>query len=62
MLKFTPQELKRVIEVEDDFGHEMRIREILKAETSLAIEHGGVYTDPVERKSRDYDFRCELAQ
>jgi hypothetical protein len=65
-------EIKRVIEVEDDFGHEMRVGNILtninyptisytgRQAQVLSPEHGGTYTDKVTGKTRQFDYRSQI--
>jgi hypothetical protein len=51
--------LREAVLREDDFGHEMRVRQVLEsAQGKPIIEHGGLYRDPVEEKSRQFDLRC----
>lgn len=68
----TPQNVKQVIEAEDDFGHEMRVgNEIKKAAGAVPsgffwpaemvyLKHGHTYIDPITSKDRQFDFRCQI--
>jgi hypothetical protein len=58
-MKITVEMLKKAVEAEDDFGHEMRVRRVLLSVPGAKVEHGGSYTDPVEAKPRQFDLRFE---
>jgi hypothetical protein len=56
----TAQDVRRVIESGDDFGHELRVRRVLRGHTQGQLRHGGTYLDPVTNKPRQYDLRWHL--
>ena len=56
----TPSDIRSVVTKEDDFGHEMRVGQLLRRVPGMRIEHGGTYTDPVTQKPRQFDYRCSL--
>lgn len=49
----------RAVAASDDFGHEMRVRAMLKKH-GAHVQHGWTYADPVEGKPRQFDFRATL--
>jgi hypothetical protein len=53
-------EIKAAISGADDFGHEMRVRNLLEVTPAISFEHGGTYKDQVTGKPRQFDFRCSL--
>ena len=53
----TPDDIKRVIATEDDFGHEMRVGRVLRGYFGSQTLQGGTYADPVSGKARQFDFR-----
>jgi hypothetical protein len=59
-MQLTPKSLLAAIERDDDFAFEMAVSRNLHRLKSIRIHHGGTYSDPVERKPRQFDFRCEL--
>jgi hypothetical protein len=48
-------ELAKYLEIESDFGFELRVVHGLR-EFGLDCEHGGHYTDPITRTSREFDM------
>lgn len=70
-MAITAADIKRVASEETDFGFEMQVgevlaeqRQILQANKRGCIDqllHGGTYTDSVEGKPRQFDYRCRLS-
>jgi hypothetical protein len=69
MLK--PEEIKTAIECEDDFGHEMRVGDMLEKFQGLSsghyikvyrdsVIHGGTYVDQITNKPRQFDYRFRI--
>jgi hypothetical protein len=68
----SPEEIKKIVFEEDDFGHEMRVANVLEnvEYPPLSYEqpfvnpshHGGTYRDNVTGKTRQFDFRCEITR
>lgn len=56
-MAINPADIRAVVEKEDDFGHELRVGQILRAHHDGKLLHGGTYVDPITRKPRQYDFR-----
>ena len=54
------KDIKAAISDADDFGHEMRVRNLLAVTPTINFEHGGTYKDEVTGKPRQFDFRCSL--
>jgi len=73
-MSITTADIKRVIESEDDFGHEMRVGGVLDHLACEAMkdvfngtdleppEHGGTYTDAITSKPRQFDYRCRIVR
>ena len=71
-MSITTEEIKNVVLVEDDFGHEMRVGNILTNPTYppvhyaqarvMAPRHGGTYKDQVTGKTRQFDYRCQISR
>ncbi len=59
-MPISPEDIRNVIIREDDFGHEMRVGETLRACAAIQFQHGGTYNDPVTQKPRQFDYRCWL--
>lgn len=59
-MSITPQNIRDAVAGHDDFGHEMRLREIIQSVPDAESTHGGTYLDLVTGKPRQYDFRCIL--
>ena len=71
-MNITAEDIKKAIEFEDDFGHEMRVGGILKNFQANASSfqfqrslitppsHGGTYQDPKTEKTRQFDYRCKI--
>jgi hypothetical protein len=70
-VNINPADVKRTIQDEDDFGHEMRVGSIFSEHEELnndvyeptaieKVEHGGTYTDPSLGKPRQFDYRCQI--
>jgi hypothetical protein len=70
-MAIKPADIRAAIENDDDFGHEMRVGDILRNLQPLSSshycpvacgppEHGATYTDPITRKPRQFDFRYRL--
>ena len=57
-IPITPAAIAQAIATGDDFGHEMRVRAVLKK--GARVQHGWAYVDPVEGKPRQFDFRALL--
>jgi hypothetical protein len=65
-------DIKDVVLKEDDFGHEMRVGNILNNVKYpqmrfdeiyvLCPSHGGTYTDQVTQKTRQFDYRCQIVK
>ena len=55
-----PADIRRAISDADDFGHEMRVRNLLEVTPAINFEHGGTYKGPITGKPRQFDFRCSL--
>ncbi|HWN94052.1 MAG TPA: hypothetical protein VNT99_03380 [Methylomirabilota bacterium] len=58
----TPSDIRSVVTKEDDFGHEMRIGQLIRGVPGIQMKHGGTYTDPVTQKPRQFDYRCALTK
>lgn len=62
----TPELIRGLVSESDDFAFEMRILRTLreKAGDSLPsrILHGGMYSDPIRREPRQYDFSFEIGR
>jgi hypothetical protein len=70
--KMKPADVKAVIETEDDFGHEMRVCQILDDAKTwfnpnlyacpkiVSVKHSETYVDPITSKDRQFDFRCQM--
>jgi hypothetical protein len=56
----TEREIRQVVEAADDFGHELRVRRLLRDHWAGVLWHGGTYIDPVTSKPRQYDLRWHL--
>jgi hypothetical protein len=56
------QDIRNVIESVDDFGHELRVRRVLRGHRDGTLHHGGTYIDPVTGKPRQFDLRWHLFQ
>jgi len=57
--------IRKLVEDEDDFGHELRVGNIVNnvrpftgVYQGIHLEHGGTYTDSVTGKSRQFDYRA----
>ena len=48
------------LETRSDFHFELKILKMMR-DHGLPCEHGGHYSDPVTRKSREFDIRCRVA-
>lgn len=59
-MTLTPQIIKQVVAGHDDFGHEMRVREVIRSIRDAESMHGGTYLDSITGKPRQFDFRCSL--
>lgn len=71
-MNIKPEDVKQVLLEDDDFGHEMRVGNILaklaaarSTDTFNATDidpphHGGTYTDLITGKPRQFDYRCRL--
>jgi hypothetical protein len=59
-MPIDPADVRRAISDADDFGHEMRVRNLLEVTPAINFEHGGTYKDPITGKPRQFDFRCSL--
>jgi hypothetical protein len=67
-MNITAAEIKKVVLDEDDFGHEMRVGNMLNT-LNYAIRgvhiyepiHGETYEDPKTQKTRQFDYRCKIA-
>jgi hypothetical protein len=72
LVSITTEEIKKVVLVEDDFGHEMRVGSILSnpkypgvhhaMARVLSPVHGGTYKDQVTQKTRQFDYRCQIVR
>ena len=59
-MPIDPADIRRAILDADDFGHEMRVRNLLEITPTINFEHGGTYKDPITGKPRQFDFRCSV--
>ena len=59
-MPMDPADIRKAVLDADDFGHEMRVRNLLAVTPAIIFEHGGTYTDEVTGKPRQFDFRCSL--
>ena len=59
-MPIDPADIRKAISDADDFGHEMRVRNLLEVTPAINFEHGGTYKDQVTGKPRQFDFRCSL--
>lgn len=57
----TADAIAQAIAHSDDFGHEMRVRAVLRLR-GAHVQHGWAYLDPVEGKPRQFDFRATLSR
>ncbi len=63
-----PSDVRKIIEDEDDFGHEMRVGNIINniphsttyQSRIHSVTHGQTYNDPITDKPRQYDYRVEI--
>jgi hypothetical protein len=53
-------DISKAVADADDFGHEMRVRNLLELKPVIEFEHGGTYKDEITGKPRQFDFRCSL--
>src|SRR5436309_4490445 len=60
LVPIDPADIRKAISGADDFGHEMRVRNLLEVTPAINFEHGGTYKDEVTGKPRQFDFRCSL--
>lgn len=66
-MSITAEQIKGVVAADDDFGHEMRVGNLLNT-LNYGIRdvtigdpvHGEAYEDPKLQKTRQFDFRCQL--
>lgn len=59
-MPISASEIAAVVTKEDDFGHEMRVGQIIQTIPAIELRHGGTYTDSVSGKPRQFDYRCSL--
>ncbi|HUA38082.1 MAG TPA: hypothetical protein VMA35_06745 [Candidatus Sulfopaludibacter sp.] len=73
-MSVSSEEIKKVVLAEDDFGHEMRVGNILSNAKPpenlyyppadeirvLPAEHGGTYQDRATGKTRQFDYRYRI--
>lgn len=59
-MEISPVELRKVIETDDDFGHELRAGHVIQKHPVYQSLHGGTYMDLVSQKPRQFDYRCWL--
>jgi len=61
-MAITPQIIGEVVSREDDFGHELRVAQVLRAYrfSPMGMEHGGTYDDPATGRPRQFDLRWQL--
>lgn len=52
--------LLEYLETKSDFHFELKVLKMMR-DLGLPCEHGGHYTDPVTKKSREFDIRCRAA-
>lgn len=57
----TSEAILAILAEQDAFGHEMRVRRILQTVSDGNILHGGTYSDPLQQKVRQFDFRFVLS-
>jgi hypothetical protein len=72
MMAIKPDDVKRVILDEDDFGFELQVGQVLvklgqqrqkdafNGTNVELLRHGGTYTDPATNKPRQFDYRCRV--
>jgi len=60
MNEISSSSIRDAISKEDDFGHEMRVGNVLRSCSGAVVEHGGTYTDSVTEKPRQFDYRAWL--
>ena len=69
----TVTDIRAALESEDDFGHEMRVGNILRKLHPPTVgeyakvdctppKHGGTYTDPLTGKPRQFDYRYRISR
>lgn len=51
--------LLQYLETKSDFHFELKVLKMMR-DLGLPCEHGGHYTDPVTKKSREFDIRCRV--
>ena len=71
-MSITAADIKSVVLVEDDFGHEIRVGNILtnvkypeiyyEPTRVMRPDHGGTYIDHVTGKTRQFDYRCQIVR
>jgi hypothetical protein len=61
-MAISTSDIQKIVNTEDDFGHEMRVGATIKAIPSFSVEHGGTYIDRVTGKPRQFDYRCSLTK
>lgn len=53
-------EMLRFLEVDSDFGFELRVLRLLN-ERGIECQHVGHYSDPITKKSREFDIRLRVS-
>jgi hypothetical protein len=56
----TAAELEKYLSTADDFAFELKCLHSLSERTTIRMEHGGTYTDPVSGKHRQFDIRANI--
>ena len=61
-MAISASDIQKIVDTEDDFGHEMRVGAAIRAIPSFDTQHSGTYTDRVTGKPRQFDYRCSLTK
>lgn len=56
----TQSDISDYISAHSDFSFELHVLRLLRSST-ISCEHGGHYTDPVTKKSREFDIRARTS-
>jgi len=55
-----PKTIRNLATEADDFGHQLRVGNMLSSIPDLHSTHGGTYVDSITQKPREFDFRCTI--
>src|ERR1035441_4483137 len=61
-MAISASDIQKIVDTEDDFGHEMLVGAAIRAIASCDTQHSGTYTDRVTGKPRQFDYRCSLTK